>query len=84
MHAFITIPGELSSTYDQYLKETGKDLGYTHVSILGLTNDAHGYMITPEAWDEQTYEASICFGGKFYGERIANQSKYLLETFAPR
>ena len=66
LHAFVTMPGELSSIYDRRLKETGKELGYTHVSIFGLTNDAHGYIILPESWRNKTYESGLSFGGENY------------------
>lgn len=77
-HAFLTIPGELSCLYDKSLKEFGRDLGYTQVSILGLTNDAHGYIILPEAWRRKTVESGLSFGGENYGEWIEAQAKELL------
>ncbi|MBA3815482.1 MAG: neutral/alkaline non-lysosomal ceramidase N-terminal domain-containing protein [Parachlamydiaceae bacterium] len=80
MHAFITIPGELSSIYDQRLKEIGKGLGYQHVSIFGLTNDAHGYIILPEAWEHKTFESRLSFGGKNYGELTKNRAENLLKS----
>jgi neutral ceramidase len=77
-HAFITMPGELSSLYDRQLKETGKALGYRHVSIFGLVNDAHGYIIKPEAWRFQTAESSLSFGGEMYGEEMEQRALRLL------
>lgn len=77
-HAFVTIPGELSTLYDRLLKEIGKELGYSHVSIFGLTNDAHGYIILPEAWRHKTYESGLCFGGEFYGRQVVRQATVLL------
>jgi hypothetical protein len=62
IHAFITIPGELSTVYDVRLKKLGSALGYDHVSIFGLTNDAHGYMILPAAWRKKTLESNLSFG----------------------
>ena len=79
-HAFITIPGELSCIYDRRLKTFGKDLGYTNVSILGLTNDAHGYIITPEAWCNRTAESYKCWGGETYGDMIAEKTEALLQS----
>ncbi len=78
-HAFITIPGELSCLYDRQLKEFGKTQDFENVSILGLTNDAHGYMITPESWAHKTMESGLSFGGQEYGEQIAEKAKALLK-----
>ncbi|HEY5235566.1 MAG TPA: neutral/alkaline non-lysosomal ceramidase N-terminal domain-containing protein [Rhabdochlamydiaceae bacterium] len=83
-HAFITIPGELSCLYDKRLKETGEKLGFTHVSILGLTNDAHGYIILPESWEHKTFESGLSFGGKNYGALTEARAASLLEANAPR
>lgn len=83
LHAFITIPGELSSIYDRRLKAFGKHLGYEQVSIFGLTNDAHGYIILPESWKHRTGESSLSFGGEFYGDFIESRAKELLINKAP-
>ena len=77
--AFITIPGELSCLYDQRLKEVGKELGFAHVSIFGLTNDAHGYIILPESWRHKTFESGYSFGGENYGEEIMHRAETLLK-----
>jgi hypothetical protein len=82
--AFITIPGELSYTYDKYLKEFGKINGFRQVSILGLTNDAHGYILSPESWDSDSYESSVCFGGKFYGEKLMKKATSLLQSVSTK
>lgn len=79
-HAFITIPGELSCLYDKQLKEIGRKLGFAHVSIFGLTNDAHGYIISPESWQHKTFESRLSFGGENYGEMIAKLAKSLLKN----
>lgn len=81
--AFVTIPGELSCIYDADIKRFGNWLGFRQVSILGLTNDAHGYIITPESWRHRTYESTLCFGGELYGERIVNQVYALLHFLEP-
>jgi diadenosine tetraphosphate (Ap4A) HIT family hydrolase len=83
-HAFLTIPGELSCLYEQRFREIGNKLGYDHVSIFGLTNDAHGYIILPESWRHQTSEAALSFGGEGYGEEIESYAVSLLEARAPR
>lgn len=82
-HAFLTIPGELSTLYDRRFKEFGKTLGYSHVSVFGLTNDAHGYIILPESWRHQTYESQLSFGGEFYGEEIRKKAETLLKKMSP-
>lgn len=82
-HAFITIPGELSTIYDQRLKAIGKDLGYARVSIFGLTNDAHGYIILPESWRHRTFESFLSFGGENYGEETRQRAETLLKHNAP-
>ena len=82
-YAFVTIPGELSCIYDADIKRFGTWLGFTQVSILGLTNDAHGYIITPESWRHQTYESSLSFGGEFYGERLKDLVFALLHVLEP-
>lgn len=81
-HAFITIPGELSCVYDARLKAKGKSLGLTHVSILGLVNDAHGYILLPEAWRRKTAESGLSFGGEDYGDKIEAKANRLLETMS--
>lgn len=83
-HAFITIPGELSCLYDKRLKDTGNRLGFSHVSIFGLTNDAHGYMILPESWQHKTFESGLSFGGENYGDVTAKRAETLLNTFTPQ
>lgn len=81
-HAFITIPGELSCLYDKRLKDSGNRLGFSHVSIFGLTNDAHGYIILPESWEHKTFESELSFGGKNYGEVTEKRAEALLKTFS--
>ncbi|MBA3237173.1 MAG: neutral/alkaline non-lysosomal ceramidase N-terminal domain-containing protein [Parachlamydiaceae bacterium] len=81
-HAFITIPGELSCLYDKRLKNTGNRLGFSHVSIFGLTNDAHGYIILPESWQHKTFESGLSFGGENYGDIIETRAESLLNAFS--
>lgn len=83
-HAFITIPGELSCLYDKRLKEAGNQLGFSHVSIFGLTNDAHGYIILPESWQHKTSESALSFGGENYGDIIEERAKMLLKALSPQ
>lgn len=84
LHAFVTIPGELSCIYDRRLKEFALELGYQHLSIFGLTNDAHGYIILPESWKHKTFESGLSFGGKDYGELTLDRAENLLEQLAPQ
>ncbi len=83
LHAFITIPGELSCIYDQNLKNFGSNLGFSHVSIFGLTNDAHGYIILPKSWRNKTMESGLSFGGEYYGTQMETRAKALLEDNVP-
>ncbi len=84
VHAFITIPGELSTIYDNRLKEIGTKLGYDHISVFGLTNDAHGYIILPESWRYKTFESGLSFGGENYGEITQSRAENLLKANAPK
>ncbi len=61
---FVTIPGELSSLY---LKDLTRS---KNVSVFGLVNDAHGYILKPEAFEHKTPESRLSFGGPYYGERV--------------
>lgn len=79
IHAFATIPGELSCCLEESLKRTAQSLGYRHLSIFGLTNDAHGYILTRDAWRHPTYEASLSFGGECHGEAICERVSGLLK-----
>ena len=65
-HAFLTVPGELSCIYDHKLRTEGLKY-FEELSILGLVNDAHGYILTPEAWDFNSPECTKSFGGREYG-----------------
>ena len=84
IHAFITIPGELSCLYDKRLKDTANRLGFSHVSIFGLTNDAHGYIILPESWQHKTFESGLSFGGENYGDITEKRAETLLNAFSPQ
>ena len=83
VHAFITIPGELSCFYDTRLQKTATALGYAHLSILGLTNDAHGYIISPESWRHQTFESRLSFGGEHYGDVTEELLRGLFTRISP-
>ncbi|MBX9922525.1 MAG: neutral/alkaline non-lysosomal ceramidase N-terminal domain-containing protein [Rhabdochlamydiaceae bacterium] len=82
-HAFLTIPGELSCLYDQAFQQIAVALGFSHVSIFGLCNDAHGYIIRPDSWRHKTYESGLSFGGEEYGDITLDRAKMLLQAHAP-
>lgn len=67
----------------QHLIPAKISIGYHHVSIFGLANDAHGYIILPESWIHKTNESALSFGGQNYGEIVSLKAKALLESKAP-
>lgn len=79
-HAFLTVPGELTCIYDYKLREEALKF-FDEFSILGLVNDAHGYILTPESWDVKSPETNISFGGREYGLHFYNLAQsFLLQT----
>ena len=62
---FSLVPGELSVAYEMDLRRE-----FDKVAVLGLTGDAHGYLIKPEAWDSKTMESRMSFGGREHGDWI--------------
>lgn len=83
LEAFVTVPGEMTCMYDIRLKQFGGWLGFNHVSILGLTNGAQGYIVTPESWRHGTYEALASLGGKYQGQVIEETACTLLHLLEP-
>ena len=83
VHALVGVPGELSAIYDADVERFGRWLGFERVTILGLTNDAHGYIITPESFRHRTYESTVSFGGELYGERVESMIYALLHALEP-
>jgi Neutral/alkaline non-lysosomal ceramidase, N-terminal len=77
--AFVTIPGELSCLYLEELKDKSP---FAHTSVLGLTNDAHGYILKPGAFEHKTPESQLSFGGADYGEWCFKQLLSLLQAEA--
>src|SRR4030095_8146744 len=53
--AFVAIPGELGSILNLQVKDRGKLLGFDKTFLLGLTNDALGYIITEDEYRHNTY-----------------------------
>ncbi|MFL6212547.1 MAG: neutral/alkaline non-lysosomal ceramidase N-terminal domain-containing protein [Blastocatellia bacterium] len=81
--AFVTIPGELSSILNIQVKERGKMLGFEKTFLLGLTNDALGYIITEDEYRHGTYESSISLFGQGWGSFITNEAFQALEHLRP-
>ncbi len=81
--AFVTIPGELSSILNFQVKDRGKLLGFEKTFLLGLTNDALGYIITEDEYRHQTYESSISLFGIGFGSFITNEAFQVLEKLRP-
>lgn len=81
--AFVTIPGELSSLLNFQVKERGKLLGYEKTFLLGLTNDALGYILTEDEYRHGTYESSISLFGPHFGSLITAEAFLALEKLRP-
>jgi len=81
--AFVAIPGELGSILNLQVKERGKLLGFEKTFLLGLTNDALGYIISEDEYRHKTYESTISLFGSTFGSFIANESFQLLEKLRP-
>jgi hypothetical protein len=81
--AFVTIPGELSSSLNFQVKERGKLLGFEKTFLLGLTNDALGYILTEDEYRHGTYESSISLFGPAFGSFITNEAFQALEKLRP-
>ncbi|HWP44752.1 MAG TPA: neutral/alkaline non-lysosomal ceramidase N-terminal domain-containing protein [Blastocatellia bacterium] len=81
--AFVTIPGELSSILNAQIKARGKLLGFEKTFILGLTNDALGYIITEDEYRHATYESTISLFGPGFGSFITTEACLALEKLRP-
>jgi len=81
--AFVTIPGELGSILNFQVKERGRLLGFEKTFLLGLTNDALGYIITEDEYRHGTYESSISLFGPGFGSFITNEAFQVLEKLRP-
>ena len=81
--AFVAIPGELGSILNLQVKDRGKLLGFDKTFLLGLTNDALGYIITEDEYRHKTYESTISLFGPTFGSTIANEAFQLLEKLRP-
>lgn len=82
--AFVTIPGELSSIINASIKERGKLLGFERTFLLGLTNDAVGYIITEDEYRHGTYESRVSFFGPHFGSIVMNEAFLILEKLKPQ
>ncbi|HKG23989.1 MAG TPA: hypothetical protein VKC34_18945, partial [Blastocatellia bacterium] len=81
--AFVTIPGELSSILNLQVKERGRLLGFEKTFLLGLTNDALGYIISEDEYRHKTYESTISLFGPHFGSLIVNEAFQALEKIRP-
>ena len=82
--AFVTIPGELSSIINAQIKDRGKLLGLERTFLLGLTNDAVGYIITEDEYRHGTYESRVSFFGPQFGGTVMNEAFLILEKLKPK
>lgn len=82
-YAFVTIPGELSSLINMAIKDRGRMLGFERTFLLGLTNDALGYIITEDEYRHKTYESTISLFGPHFGSVIMNEAFLALEKLRP-
>lgn len=78
-HVIVTIPGELSVFYEDKIAKMFAELNYKNIFIFGLTNDAHGYILTPEAWRAKTKESALSFGGEMYGEELFQKVQAMIQ-----
>lgn len=81
--AFVTIPGELSSILNLQVKERGRLLGFEKTFLLGLTNDALGYILSEDEYRHKTYESTISLFGVNFGSFITNEAFASLEKLRP-
>ncbi|HVF91149.1 MAG TPA: neutral/alkaline non-lysosomal ceramidase N-terminal domain-containing protein [Blastocatellia bacterium] len=81
--AFVTIPGELSSILNLQVKERGRLLGFEKTFLLGLTNDALGYILSEDEYRHKTYESTISLFGPHFGSLIVNEAFQALEKIRP-
>ena len=81
--AFVTIPGELSSVLNIQVKERGRMLGFEKTFLLGLTNDAVGYILSEDEYRHKTYESTISLFGPNFGSFITNEAFAALEKLRP-
>jgi hypothetical protein len=81
--AMVTVPGEFSSILNRDVKNRARALGFQQVFLLGITNDAVGYIISEDEYRHKTYEARVSFFGPHFGSLIANEAFQLLEQLNP-
>ena len=82
--AFVAIPGELGSILNFQVKERGKMLGFEKTFLLGLTNDALGYIISEDEYRHRTYESRVSFFGPHFGSTVMNEAFLILEKLKPQ
>lgn len=78
-YAFVTIPGEMFTATEYFLKKQAKDLGLSNLSIFGLTNGAHGYIIPESEWELSSLKL-LALGGRGYESFIRDKISFLLRS----
>ena len=66
------------------VKERGHLLGFEKTFVLGLTNDALGYILTEDEYRHGTYESTISLFGPAFGSFITNEAFQALEKLRPK
>ena len=64
--AFVTIPGEAITELGVKMKDFGKNLGFSKVAVVGLTNEHLGYILTTAEYNKGGMESC----GSLYGENL--------------
>ena len=78
-HAFITIPAEISCTYDPLIRDYGEKLGLETIALMQLVNDNHGYIFSPASWRLCPDEVEFAWGGEMYGQFVEEKIINLLQ-----
>jgi len=73
-----SVPGEAISELGQWIKDTGKDLGYAETLIFGYSNSHMGYFTTPREYDIGGYESQLTLFGIGTAERVRDGAKAVL------
>ena len=58
-------------------------LGFEKTFLLGLTNDAVGYILSEDEYRHKTYESTISLFGPNFGSFITNEAFASLEKLRP-
>jgi|GEM_PF-4011228 len=82
-YAWATIPADLSCSYAAIFKKHAQNWGFKQLSILDITNDAHGYVYSPMSWRLKPAEVEFSWGGEMYGQLIESKLISLLDRGHP-